>query len=43
VPDRIYPNGYRVDCGGCRYEKRSGVLVLETSPSGTPARVVLAP
>ena len=43
MPDRIYPNGYHVDCGGCSYEMRSGALILDTPPPGAPARVVLAP
>jgi len=43
VPDRIYPNGYRVDCGGCRYEKRPGALVLDTPPPGAQATVVVGP
>jgi endoglycosylceramidase len=43
VPDRAYPNGYRVDCGGCRYEKRSNALVIETAPPGSPATIVVTP
>ncbi len=43
VPDRVWPNGYSVDCGGCRYEIRSGELVLDTPPPGAPATVVIAP
>lgn len=43
VPDRVYPDGWTVDCGGCRYENRSGELVLDTPPPGAPATVVIAP
>ncbi|MDB4965796.1 MAG: hypothetical protein JWN44_1485 [Myxococcales bacterium] len=43
VPDRAYPNGYTVDCGGCRYEKRSNALVLDTPPPGSPASVIVSP
>jgi endoglycosylceramidase len=42
VPDRAYPNGYTVDCGGCRYEKRSNALVIATPPPGSPATVILS-
>lgn len=41
VPDRRYPNGYQVDCGGCAYERRPGALWLLTPPPGDPATVVL--
>lgn len=43
VPARVWPDGYAVDCGGCRYEIRSGALVLDTPPPGSPATVVIAP
>ncbi len=43
VPARVWPNGYSVDCGGCRYEIRSGELVLDTPPPGAPATVVISP
>lgn len=26
VPDRVYPGGYAVECGGCRYESSAGRL-----------------
>jgi endoglycosylceramidase len=34
VPQRVYPNGYRVDCGDCVYEKRPGELVITKAGSG---------
>jgi endoglycosylceramidase len=43
VPDRVYPSGYRVDCGGCRYQARPGRVVLDTPPLDNPATVVVAP
>jgi endoglycosylceramidase len=38
VPDRVYPHGYSVDCGGCTATKTPGVVTLTdvaTSPTTT--------
>ncbi|MCU1277471.1 MAG: Endoglycoceramidase [bacterium] len=43
VPDRAYPNGYQVECGGCQYEKRSGALSIESPPGTGPATVIIRP
>ena len=43
VPARVYPDGYDVDCGGCRYEIAGDTLVVDTPPPGAPASVVIAP
>lgn len=42
VPDRLYPSGYSVDCGGCTYAKDAGRLTI-TAATGDVARVVLRP
>ena len=41
VPDRAYPNGYSVDCGGCRTEQRPGELLVKTAPPGEPAKLTI--
>ncbi len=43
VPLRVYPNGYRVDCGGCTSEPREGQLVITTPPTADPAAIVIHP
>lgn len=40
VPDRVYPHGYRVDCGGCTFEMQPGRLVIDTPGDST---ITLAP
>jgi hypothetical protein len=40
VPDRLYPNGYSVACGGCTFEKQANRLVIDTPGDGN---VALAP
>jgi len=34
VPDRVYPAGYQVDCGGCASPSEAGLLVID-SPAST--------
>ncbi|MGZ3438584.1 MAG: cellulase family glycosylhydrolase [Polyangia bacterium] len=43
VPPRRYPNGFTVECGGCRYELRGDELVIDAPPSANPAMVVIHP
>jgi endoglycosylceramidase len=43
VPERTYPNGYRVECGGCQYQMQSGELLVESPPAAGPAMIVLHP
>jgi endoglycosylceramidase len=43
VPDRVYPSGYTVDCGGCSTERVAGELHLLTPPRGAPAVVTVHP
>jgi endoglycosylceramidase len=43
VPDRRYPNGWQVECGGCAFTKRSGGLVIDKPPPGDTATVVIHP
>jgi len=43
VPDRTYPKGYQVECGGCRTEKLPGKLRLLSPPPGAPATLTLRP
>jgi endoglycosylceramidase len=43
VPERRYPSGYQVECGGCGYETRGDVLAILTPPSSNPATVVVHP
>jgi endoglycosylceramidase len=43
VPPRRYPNGFTVECGGCRYELRGDELVIDAPPSANPAMIVIHP
>lgn len=46
VPDRVYPYGYHVDCGGCSTERAAGLLRVTRMPattSGAPAVVTVRP
>lgn len=43
VPERVYPGGYAVTCGGCESELSAGKLVITRAPAGTPAVVELEP
>jgi endoglycosylceramidase len=43
VPDRVYPEGYEVDCGGCEVERAEGSLLLHGAPAGDPAQLTLSP
>ena len=46
VPDRVYPNGYTVDCSGCATESAPGELRVTRPPvttGGAPAVVTLRP
>jgi endoglycosylceramidase len=43
IADRLYANGYSVDCGGCAFTKSAGSLSVTTPPSGDPARVTIHP
>jgi endoglycosylceramidase len=35
VPDRVYPNGYTVECGGCSFTRAPGLLSITAPGSGT--------
>ena len=41
VPDRVYPRGYDVACGGCTFEVQAGRLVIHTPPTDDPAEITL--
>lgn len=43
IPDRVYPNGYQVDCGGCTYEKSAGSLAITKAASGHAVTVTVTP
>ena len=43
IPDRVYPNGYQVECGGCAYEKRAGSLAITKPAPGSSVTVTLSP
>lgn len=43
VPERCYPAGYTVECGGCEIEQVPGALRLRSPPPGSPATVTLRP
>jgi len=40
VPERSYPTGYSVECGGCRYERDGDELVITEVPEGRATIVV---
>lgn len=41
VPARSYPGGYDVECGGCRFQVRSGALIIEDPGAVEPVTVVI--
>ncbi len=43
VPDRVYPQGFTVECGGCAHTQAAGRVTLTTPPPGSPAMVVVHP
>jgi endoglycosylceramidase len=43
VPERCYPSGYTVDCGGCEVEPIPGGLRLSSPPPDSPATVTVRP
>jgi endoglycosylceramidase len=43
VPDRVYPNGYVVDCGGCTTKPQKGTVELTQVPAGSVAVVTVKP
>ena len=43
VPERAYPNGYQVECGGCKTERVPGELHVLTPPAGKSVTVTLHP
>ncbi|MGH7326773.1 MAG: cellulase family glycosylhydrolase [Polyangiaceae bacterium] len=43
IPDRVYPNGYQVECGGCAYDKSAGSLAITKPPSGDTVTVTVHP
>jgi endoglycosylceramidase len=43
VPDRVYPAGYQVSCGGCKSERGAGVLQVLSPPAGKEATVTISP
>lgn len=36
IPSRLYPDGYTVECDGCRHEPRDARLVVTEPPTGDP-------
>ncbi|MBW2535870.1 MAG: hypothetical protein JRI55_30535, partial [Deltaproteobacteria bacterium] len=43
VPARVYPSGYRVECGGCRFERAEGRLLLTHPGPAAVETVTLRP
>ena len=43
APARVYPDGYRVLCSGCKYSKRGDELTISVPPTGSPAMVIVKP
>jgi endoglycosylceramidase len=43
APDRVYPSGYVVDCGGCRTTKGPGEVALDTVPPGDSVTITIHP
>jgi endoglycosylceramidase len=43
LPDRVFPKGYVVDCGGCASTKEAGRLILTSPPPGDVAVVTVHP
>ena len=43
VPDRVYPAGYQVECGGCVFHREPGQLVIDSPPANPSVTVTLQP
>jgi endoglycosylceramidase len=43
VPDRVYPNGFLVDCRGCAFTKTRGSIAITSPPAGDPAEITIHP
>lgn len=43
VPDRVYPNGYQVECGECQFEKSEGALTITKAPAVAKLVVTIRP
>ncbi len=43
VPARVYPSGYKVECGGCATHEKSGRLFVDKPPPGDPATLTITP
>lgn len=43
VPARAYPNGWRVDCGGCRFAQAGDTLTVGSPPATATTTVVVHP
>ena len=43
VPDRAYPNGYRVECGDCQFESAPDTLTITTPPTAAEAVITVRP
>ncbi|HEX7663773.1 MAG TPA: cellulase family glycosylhydrolase, partial [Polyangiaceae bacterium] len=43
IPDRVYPNGYAVDCGGCESTKSPNRLTITKPGSGASVTVTVRP
>ena len=43
VPERRYPGGYAVECGGCETERAPGLLRVLTAPAGEVVSVIVTP
>ena len=43
VPERVYPGGYHVECGGCQLEMDKGVLRITKAPATAKVVVTIRP
>jgi len=43
VPERVYPNGYTIECGGCAIEKAAGLVRILTPATTSSATVTITP
>jgi hypothetical protein len=43
VPERVYPGGYQVECGGCTTERSAGELRVVKPQAGASVTVTLHP
>lgn len=43
VPERAYPSGYQVDCGGCAWEKADGGIAITKPAAGDEVAITISP